>query len=156
MTSSQELITPHVNIHELFVYYDYKHFSGMLQTIATVSWSKRMKTSAGMCKYKDHCLCIYLSEPILKFRTNDDIKSTLLHEMIHAYQMITHKHEPNGGHGPIFKDYASRIGYAENLSITVYHNFIDEVMYYKEPQQVKHRTSNGGRMVRKTASARTY
>jgi hypothetical protein len=32
---------------------------------------------------------ITLSEPLLKYRTNNELKETLLHEMIHGYLFLT-------------------------------------------------------------------
>ena len=45
---------------------------------------------AGTCAYQRHGGCkILLSEPLLKFRPQSDLKATLLHEMIHACLFLT-------------------------------------------------------------------
>ena len=49
-----------------------------------------MTLCAGTCKYEGQTSStISLSEPLLKFRTNNELKETLIHEMIHAYLFIT-------------------------------------------------------------------
>ena len=61
-----------------------------------------MTFCAGTCAYSIGETCIItLSKPLLQFRTNNDIKETLLHEMIHAYLFIVKPKECNyeGGHG---------------------------------------------------------
>lgn len=49
-----------------------------------------MTLCAGTCclSFKDSCT-ITLSESLLKFRSNNELKETLLHEMIHGYLFIT-------------------------------------------------------------------
>lgn len=49
-----------------------------------------MTLCAGTCQMDTPGYClITLSEPLLKFRNNNELKETLLHEMIHAYLFIT-------------------------------------------------------------------
>lgn len=44
----------------------------------------------GTCKYEGYgSSTITLSEPLLKFRSNNELKETLIHEMIHAYWFAT-------------------------------------------------------------------
>jgi hypothetical protein len=49
-----------------------------------------MTSCAGTCALQNAGSClITLSEPILKFRNNNELKETLIHEMIHGYLFIT-------------------------------------------------------------------
>lgn len=89
-----------------------------------------------------HSFEFRLSEPILKLRPPEDLKNTLIHEMIHAYIFL--KRIPgagNDGHGPPFKAIMKQINEstvpdfhrpAEGYKITVYHTMIDEVRHYQQ------------------------
>ena len=46
-------------------------------------------SDAGFCEMKGGICSIRLSAPLLWLRTAADAKSTLLHEMIHAYMFLT-------------------------------------------------------------------
>lgn len=66
-------------------------------------WSKKMTLCAGTCQFVGFgSSTISLSEPLLKFRTNNELKETLIHEMIHAYLFKTNMAacRVDGGHGP--------------------------------------------------------
>lgn len=72
----------------------------------TVEWSKRMTLCAGATYLHQQGNCtIRLSMPILKFRSVQELRETLIHEMIHAYlfinKMQTYADYKNGGHGPV-------------------------------------------------------
>jgi hypothetical protein len=139
-------LDPTPDIHQLFVFYDLKYFGGLLQTCGSVTWSNQIKVAAGQTIMAISPLSsqfeIELSEPILTLRPRNDLISTLLHEMIHAYQGMTGQREEQcEGHGPIFKSYAQRIGAQEGVTITIYHSFHDEVAYYRTPS---HRTAQEG------------
>ncbi|CAD8170938.1 unnamed protein product [Paramecium octaurelia] len=117
------------DVFELFQFYNQYFFEGILVT-CTVKWSTRMTLCAGTCKYEGQKSCtITLSEPLLKFRSNDELKSTLLHEMIHAYLFITKPSEAfiNEGHGPAFLEKMNFINQVTGLELSVYHQFHDEV-----------------------------
>jgi predicted SprT family Zn-dependent metalloprotease len=48
-----------------------------------------MTLCAGTCKYEGfQSSTITLSEPLLKYRSANELKETLLHEMVHAYLFI--------------------------------------------------------------------
>lgn len=85
---------------------------------------------------------IRLSKPILILRPVEDLKNTLLHEMIHAYIML---HGIRGagkdGHGAPFKAKMAMINDSvvpdihrptEGYNITVYHTMINEVRHYQQ------------------------
>ena len=110
-----------------------------LKASIQVAWC----SCAGTCEFKSGGGCIIrLSEPILKLRPPEDLKNTLIHEMIHAYIFL--KRIPgagNDGHGPPFKDRMKKINDstvpdfhrpAEGYRITVYHTMIDEVRHYQQ------------------------
>lgn len=131
---------PFEDVHDLFVEYNEKYFEGRLDG-TTVEWSDRMTLCAGLCYLRrqgPHRYCaIRLSRHLLQYRPFSDTISTLLHEMIHAYLWLLHRH-PSGrplqldrdGHGPDFLCLAARISEAERhrgVCITVYHSFQAEV-----------------------------
>ena len=78
-----------VDIYEFFNYYNTFFFEGRLER-CYVEWSQRMTLCAGTCTHSSHQSCtIRLSAPILKYRTANELKETLLHEMIHAFPFLT-------------------------------------------------------------------
>lgn len=94
-----------------------------------------MTLCAGTCKYEGlGSSTITLSEALLQYRSSDEVKETLLHEMIHAYLFITDpescKHE--GGHGPPFQKIMREINRVTGLNLTVYHSFHDEVELHRK------------------------
>jgi hypothetical protein len=69
------------------------------------------KCTDNQCTYIDYltflqagggCI-IRLSEPLLKFRPPEDLKETLLHEMIHAKIFLTSTVRDHDDHGPQFQ-----------------------------------------------------
>jgi len=90
-----------------------------------------MKLCAGIFVVKNEDIVIRLSEPLLKFRSLDEIKETLLHEMIHAFLFIERVEAGRDGHGPRFVDKMKEINSNTGLNITVYHSFHDEVDFYR-------------------------
>ncbi|KAI7858579.1 SprT-like family-domain-containing protein [Circinella umbellata] len=128
---SNELIDPTPDLHELFLAFDQQYFKGQLASVE-VKWSKRMTLCAGICEYQPGgYVVIKLSEPLLKFRSREDMVNTLLHEMIHALLFIQMKISDHDGHGPEFLQHANRINKSAKTNITVYHNFHDEVEHYR-------------------------
>jgi predicted SprT family Zn-dependent metalloprotease len=60
--------------------------------------------AAGVCKFSGGGGCeIRLSEPVLKSRTTAELKTTLLHEMIHAYLFSMSGNKDHDDHGPCFQ-----------------------------------------------------
>ncbi|KAI9318747.1 SprT-like family-domain-containing protein [Dichotomocladium elegans] len=94
-----------------------------------------MTLCAGLCYYKGPGTClIRLSEPLLKYRSREDMINTLLHEMIHAFLFLLHgpRFADHDGHGPEFLKEAARINRRAGTNITIYHNFHDEVDHYRQ------------------------
>ncbi|KAI7869930.1 SprT-like family-domain-containing protein [Spinellus fusiger] len=129
---AQLLQDPCPDIHALFLIFNPMYFHSRLDPVE-VKWSRRLTLCAGLCCYQPGGLCtIKLSEPLLKLRPAKDLLNTLLHEMIHAYLFITKGHNQHDGHGPDFLAMASDINKRAGTCITVYHNFKDEVDYYRQ------------------------
>ena len=123
-----------LDVYELFRFYNPFFFYGKLDA-CFVRWSKRMTLCAGTCQYNSPGTCtITLSESLLQFRTNDEIKETLLHEMIHAYLFVTNPKAAaaGDGHGPEFLALMHHINSVTGLHLSVYHNFIDEVNHFRK------------------------
>ncbi|CAG8804250.1 15549_t:CDS:2, partial [Gigaspora rosea] len=117
---------PNPDLHGLFIAFDQQYFWGSLKSVE-VRWSNKMTLCAGLCCYQAGGYCsIRLSEPLLKFRTRQDMIETLLHEMIHAYLFVTKNYKDHNAHGPEFLKHMERINAAAGTKITVYHNFRDE------------------------------
>jgi hypothetical protein len=93
-----------------------------------------MTTCAGIFYKKEFEYIIRLSEPLLKFRTKQEIKETLIHEMIHAWVEIQNldQSDDKGGHGYNFQHKMYEINKSTGFNITVRHSFHDEVDYYKK------------------------
>lgn len=128
----------HINIHGLFCEYNAQYFNNDLNAVS-VMWSNRMTTAAGVCYCRrsklqtqgesliNKDIKIHLSAPLLQFRPIDDLHSTLLHEMIHAYLFF---HSIPDDHGPNFLSHAARITAQSGFNITIYHTFHDETNYF--------------------------
>lgn len=147
------------SIHELYHIFNHQFFNNKLgPEFIHISWSKKMTSCAGLCYYlkptknsprqfKNNQLLfnekkisqtigfckIKLSECLLKYRPTEDLINTLLHEMIHAYLFL---YDPgssrdHSGHGPKFIEWMNNINHLAGTKITIYHNFHDEVNYYK-------------------------
>ncbi|KAI0566731.1 SprT-like protein [Gracilaria domingensis] len=129
----EDLIDPCPDVHALFLEYNRKHFENRI-THTYVEYSRRMTACAGTCTFMRTGCRIGLSEPLLKLRPVSDLKSTLLHEMIHAFLFLTQGYKRDGpdGHGPIFMRHAHRINRTEpGVEITPYHTFHAEVDAYR-------------------------
>ena len=118
------------NVYDLLLVYDSSFFEGRLGSVE-LKWSKRMTLCAGVCSYKEGLVSIRLSEPLLKLRPVKDLKETLLHEMIHAYLMVTGRESGRDGHGDAFLALMWEINEQTGLDISVYHGFHDEVDFYR-------------------------
>ncbi|KAH7649810.1 hypothetical protein FG379_002524 [Cryptosporidium bovis] len=91
-----------------------------------------MTLCAGKCTYEPGGRCVVsLSEPLLKYRTVKELRETILHELIHAYLFITLNNRDRTSHGPEFCYHMNRINALAGLNITIYHNFHEEVNYYR-------------------------
>jgi hypothetical protein len=67
-----------LDVHELFVKYNDLYFEGRLAAVS-VEWSPRMTLCAGLCTWNAQGDCrIKLSSKLLQFRSNKEIKETLL------------------------------------------------------------------------------
>jgi len=129
---SLELIDPIPDVYVLFVYFNELCFGNYLERVE-VKWSKRMTLCAGLCCYdrKGAFCTIKLSEPLLKFRSRTDLIETLLHEMIHAYLFFNNHIRDHDAHGPQFLKHMERINISIGTHISVYHNFNEEVNFYR-------------------------
>ena len=67
-----------LDVHELFVKYNDLYFHGLLAAV-TVEWSAKMTLCAGLCSWRRNGDCrIKLSSKLLQFRSNKELKETLL------------------------------------------------------------------------------
>ena len=67
-----------LDVHELFVRYNELYFNGLLASV-TVEWSAKMTLCAGLCSWRKNGDCrIKLSSKLLQFRSNKELKETLL------------------------------------------------------------------------------
>lgn len=121
------------DIYDYFSIYNQLFFEDKLGGVR-LEWSKKMTLCAGVFSVKNDEAVIRLSEPLLKFRTVNEIKETLLHEMIHAWVYIEDldMSDDRSGHGSNFKLKMYEINKNTGLNITVYHSFHDEVDYYRK------------------------
>lgn len=121
------------DVHTLFAAYNELYFEGRLGGTC-VEWSDRMTLCAGICYLRRqggarYCV-IRLSRPLLQYRPYADVRSTLLHEMIHAYLWVDSGQLDRDGHGLAFQALATRINEIESgtgVSVTIYHTFYAEV-----------------------------
>jgi len=127
-----EDLDPNPDLHVLFMEYNQEFFYNKLMG-CEVKWSPRMTLCAGVCsyQYRTGFCSIRLSLPLLKLRPRKDLVETLLHEMIHAYLFVTDGNDDHDGHGPAFHQHMRRINAKTGTSISVYHNFHDEVDSYR-------------------------
>ena len=94
----------------------------------SVRWSDgRMRTTAGMYRRKTNFFGkkaseIILSKPVLENLPEKALKSTLCHEMIHAWVDLVLKVEES--HGPNFRQRMTEINSSQNdFHVTVRHSF---------------------------------
>ncbi|XP_024527705.1 sprT-like domain-containing protein Spartan [Selaginella moellendorffii] len=90
------------DVHRLFGHYNDLYFASELAG-CSVEWSSRRTSEAGECFYGPGRCQIRLSEPILKSRSLGEVKSTLLHEMIHAHLFVTKENANHNDHGDLFR-----------------------------------------------------
>uniref|UniRef100_A0A8D0EAH8 DNA-dependent metalloprotease SPRTN n=1 Tax=Salvator merianae TaxID=96440 RepID=A0A8D0EAH8_SALMN len=128
-----ELLDPSPDVRGLFMQFNESLFWGRLAAVE-VKWSPRMTLCAGVCSYEGRGgMCsIRLSEPLLKLRPRKDLVETLLHEMIHALLFVTNNDKDHDSHGPEFCKHMHRINRLTGASVTIYHNFHDEVDSYRQ------------------------
>lgn len=63
------------DVHELFSFYNEIFFKGVLTNSCEIRWTRRMTLCAGTCKPNhDRSSVISLSEPLLKLRSNNNLK----------------------------------------------------------------------------------
>ena len=123
------LIKPPPDIYDLFAFYNKTFFFNALEA-CEVKWSKRMTLCAGTCQHSSFNSCtITLSQPLLQYRSNNELKETLIHEMIHGYLFLTNPQacKDYGGHGKEFQHLMAFINEITRLNISIYHSFHDEV-----------------------------
>lgn len=128
-----ELIDPTPDIQHLMTVFDKRWFCGLLRhKNVSVDWSSRMTTTAGLTTtYRGRC-DIKLSKPLLSLRKRKDLVETLLHEMIHAFLYLIKENDGGLHHGPEFTRMAEKISKEGKCSITVYHDYEDEMEYLQK------------------------
>ena len=139
-----ELLDPTPDIHLLFQLFDRRWFQGRLCASKQVflRWSTRLKLGAGMTMCERVRLAsgsevgtsvILLSTPLLSLRPRKDLIETLIHEMIHAYLFLTNQMDDGEmSHGPKFMKIMKRINQEGGCSISVFHDFVDEVIHLRK------------------------
>jgi predicted SprT family Zn-dependent metalloprotease len=122
-------------LSEMFDNINEEHFNSCI-TKVSVQWNNRLRTCAGLCKFKRKRMAINgvrqltptLIELSVKLFKNNDwdidkIKNTLTHEMCHAYLL---EHYNERGHTQRFQDTMTRItGVRKNHRC---HNYDVEVL----------------------------
>jgi predicted SprT family Zn-dependent metalloprotease len=114
-----------------------RYFGGSLPAIE-IEWSSRLTSSAGM--FVSHAgprsredgqsetgrprRLIRLSAPLLQHLSEQELLSTLAHEMIHQWQFDVRKRRPD--HGPDFLEKMEAMN-RDGLRITVHHTLDEEV-----------------------------
>lgn len=140
--SEEDILDPTPDIHALFVHYNNVYFNGALDSVS-VEWSSgRMTSCAGTCERAVGGAVIKLSRPLLALRPTRDLKDTLLHEMIHAYNFVRGVRDYDAaGHGSEFQRMMAEINSSTatdhqrppgGYQITVYHSMHDEVNHYRQ------------------------
>ncbi|CUV05093.1 unnamed protein product, partial [Cryptosporidium hominis] len=130
-SQDEDLASGFPDIHELLLEYNDLYFFGSLGSVV-IRWSNRMTLCAGKCTYETGGRCIVsLSEPLLKYRSVKELKETILHELIHAYLFLTSNDRDRNFHGKEFCFHMNRINRMSGLNINIYHNFHDELNYYR-------------------------
>lgn len=89
------------DLQDQFELYDILLFQSKLKTHTDVSWYSSHKRY-GVCEYIDDRCYIKLSKYLLRYSAYEDIRDTLIHEMVHAYMFIEDI-EDDDDHGTIFE-----------------------------------------------------
>ena len=122
------------DVKGLFNKYNELFFNGELKP-KRVYWSQRMTRCAGLCRIKNKKPFVFeiaLSIKLLQFRPTIDLIETLIHEMIHAHIISMEKRNiPHDSHGFKFVEEMQRINKLTGLNISIFHNFQNEVRYYR-------------------------
>ncbi|XP_054158820.1 putative uncharacterized protein DDB_G0292292 isoform X1 [Oppia nitens] len=133
-TAAAAAAHPVPDIQAMFRRYDEKYFDGVLfEHEVEVFWINNMYIAAGITYPENRPKCrpiqIKLSRPLLRFAGEKQIRETLLHEMIHAYQFALNISD---AHGPEFIKKMHQLNRMEGLSISVYHNMVyDQDGFYR-------------------------
>ncbi|KAM0839233.1 hypothetical protein ACQ4PT_060451 [Festuca glaucescens] len=110
-SASDPEVEENPDVWELFRHYDRLYFRGALDDAAfAVEWtSPRMKTCSGFgcCSFGSKTITLY--QPMLQYRTKDDLKNALLHLMIHAILFVKYGTTNVCKHGPVFRDWMDAI-----------------------------------------------
>ncbi|EDR24182.1 hypothetical protein, conserved [Entamoeba dispar SAW760] len=113
-----------IDIQDVFQNINKMIFRGHI-TNTVIEWSKRMTLCAGICYGKNSGCIIRLSEGILKYRSIQDVVTTIVHESIHAFLFRT-KTRDDDSHGVRFHQWMTVINEKTPLHVTVYHTFYEE------------------------------
>jgi predicted SprT family Zn-dependent metalloprotease len=124
-------------LQELWTELNARYFHGTLPAIE-IEWSPRLTASSGMFVSRigprtrttgsadpaHGCRLIRLSLPLLLRQSDQEILSTLAHEMIHQWQFDVLKKRPN--HGSDFREKMAAMN-GDGLDITIRHDLDDAV-----------------------------
>ncbi|XP_047051505.1 DNA-dependent metalloprotease SPRTN-like [Lolium rigidum] len=110
-SASEPELEENPDVWELFRHYDRLYFRGALDdaAFAVECTSPRMKTCSGFgcCSFGSKTITLY--QPMLQYRTKDDLKNALLHLMIHAILFVKYGTTNICKHGPVFRDWMDAI-----------------------------------------------
>ena len=119
------------NLQHQFELYNNIFFEDLLNQVS-VNFSEKMTRNAGLFSFYNGKPVIRLSLIILKYRSINEVRETLLHEMIHAYCYFK-KYDMSddlSGHGYYFKKKMFEINKFTGFKISIYHHFIKEINLY--------------------------
>lgn len=112
------------NICDLFEKFDKKFFKGKLtEKGVRVAWSPKVTKCTGLCESFPGAFTIHLSKPLLKPKLKRVQTENLLHEMIHAYLLVTNQDDNHQSHGDAFLKNMHRINREGGYNISVGHIF---------------------------------
>lgn len=111
---------------------------GLIEKGWIFKWKGRAKNFFGQCSYRHKH--IYLNPQLTMLRSEEEVLGTILHEIAHALV------GPGKGHGPVWKEMATRIGCtrakARSTSVLQEANAMDPelALLYKKKQELSHRS----------------
>lgn len=89
------------DLQDQFELYDKLLFQCKLKPHTNICWYSSRKRY-GVCEYKDERCCIKISKYLLRYSAYEDIRDTMIHEMVHAY-MFLENIEDDDDHGTVFQ-----------------------------------------------------
>ena len=89
------------DLQEHFELYDKLFFESKLKQFTKVMWYNSRK-NYGVCQCHSNSCTVKLSKYLLKYSGYEDIRDTLIHEMVHAYIYLENI-EIGDDHGDVFQ-----------------------------------------------------